>query len=108
MQMSEARMVGMLREEVGTLERRLEDERFAAASARQSFAAREQELEVSGCLLWTSVDNQQPWGGGLSRQNLCSGVNQCCRRRLPLGGVEKRAPCVECCIGEVRGLEGGR
>ena len=41
-------MVGMLREEVGALESRLEDERFAAASARQSFAAREQELEVSG------------------------------------------------------------
>jgi len=40
-------MVSMLREEVSSLERRLEDERFAAASARQSFAAREQELEVS-------------------------------------------------------------
>lgn len=36
----------MLREEISTAERRLEDERFAAASARQSFSAREQELEV--------------------------------------------------------------
>ena len=37
----------MLRDELASAERRLEDERFSAASARQSFAAREQELEVS-------------------------------------------------------------
>lgn len=48
-QMSEARMLAALREEVANMERRLEDERFAAASARQSFSAREQELEV---LFW--------------------------------------------------------
>ena len=40
-------MLTALREEVAATEQRLEDERFAAASARQSFAAREQELEVT-------------------------------------------------------------
>lgn len=36
----------MLRDELAAAEARLEDERFAAASARQNFSAREQELEV--------------------------------------------------------------
>ena len=80
--MSEARMVGMLREEVATLERRLEDERFAAASARQSFAAREQELEVSGDLLWSS---QEPIKGDFSCRILCTVFRQCCRRCVLLG-----------------------
>ena len=45
-QESEARMLTVLREEVASVEQRLEDERFNAASARQSFTVREQELEV--------------------------------------------------------------
>lgn len=39
-------MLTALRSEVAAAEQRVEDERFAAASARQSFAAREHELEV--------------------------------------------------------------
>lgn len=45
-QASETRMLTALRAEIAASEQRLEDERFAAASARQSFAAREHELEV--------------------------------------------------------------
>lgn len=37
----------MLRDELAAAERRLEDEKFSAASAHQSSAMREQELEVS-------------------------------------------------------------
>lgn len=51
LQSSEARLLTALREELAAAEARLEDERFAAATARQGFAAREQELEVKfGCL----------------------------------------------------------
>ena len=53
LQASEARTLTMLREELAAAEARLEDERFGAASARQNFSAREQELEVGGLLLDT-------------------------------------------------------
>ena len=47
MQASETRMLTALRAEIAEVEHRLEEERFAAGSARQGFAAREHELEVA-------------------------------------------------------------